>query len=183
MIYRLLIVAATLIWGSSFVIVKDATGFADPAWILVIRFLIAALILALVFIKKRSLFFKREYIGIGLLFGVAMFFAYYLQTWGVAFTTPGKNAFLTGVYCVLVPFFVWVAHRKAPTKFNIVAAFTCIVGVGFISLGSESGLNIGDFLTLGCAVFYAIHIVLVATFAKGRDIYVLTMWQFAGVGL
>ncbi|MDD6739726.1 MAG: DMT family transporter [Coriobacteriaceae bacterium] len=183
MIYRLLIVAATLIWGSSFVIVKDATGFADPAWILVIRFLIAALIMALVFIKKRSLFFKREYIGIGLLFGVAMFFAYYLQTWGVAFTTPGKNAFLTGVYCVLVPFFVWVAHRKAPTKFNIVAAFTCIVGVGFISLGSESGLNIGDFLTLGCAVFYAIHIVLVATFAKGRDIYVLTMWQFAGVGL
>ena len=57
MIYRLLIVAATLIWGSSFVIVKDATGFADPAWILVIRFIIAALILALVFIKKRALFF------------------------------------------------------------------------------------------------------------------------------
>lgn len=183
MLYRLLIVAATVIWGSSFVIVKDATGFADPAWILVIRFITAALILALVFIKKRALFFKREYIAIGLLFGVAMFFAYYLQTWGVAFTTPGKNAFLTGVYCVLVPFFVWVAHKKRPTVFNIIAAFTCIAGVGFISLGSESGLNVGDFLTLGCAVFYAIHIVLVATFAKGRDIFVLTMWQFAGVGL
>lgn len=181
MVYRLLIVAATIIWGSSFVIVKDVTDYVDPAWILVVRFTTAAVILAVVFIKKREFYFRKDYVAIGLLFGVAMFFAYYLQTWGISFTTPGKNAFLTGVYCVLVPFFAWAASKKAPTKFNLIAALTCIIGVGFISLGSESGLNVGDFLTLGCAVFYAIHIVLVSALAQERDICVLTMWQFVGV--
>lgn len=182
MLYRLLIVAATIIWGSSFVVVKDVITYLPTGWVLTLRFLTAALILAVVFIKRRALFLKREYVGVGLLFGVALFVAYYLQTWGLAYTTPGKNAFLTGVYCVIVPFLAWFVTRKAPTRFNLVAAFTCVVGVGFVSLGSVTGLNVGDVLTLGCAVFFAVHIMLVSRLSAGRDIYVLTMWQFAGVG-
>ena len=68
--------------------------------------------------------------------------------------------------------------KRRPTKFNLLAAFLCIVGVGFISLNGDAGVNIGDVLTLGCAVFYAIHIVLVSKFSPGRNIFVLTMWQF-----
>lgn len=184
MIYRLLIVLATVIWGSSFVIVKDTTDYLDPALILLIRFSTAAVLLALFFApKKRGLYLKKEYIVVGLIFGVALFTAYYLQTIGVMYTTPGKNAFLTGTYCVMVPFLAWAATRKRPTKFNLIAAFLCIIGVGLISLGNESGVNVGDLLTLGCALFYAVHIVLVARLSEGRDIYVLTMWQFAGVAL
>lgn len=179
--YRLLIVIATIIWGSSFVVVKGTTDFLDPALILVVRFSIAALLLAIAFIKHRGLYFKKEYIGYGLLFGVALFCAYYLQTVGIQYTTPGKNAFLTGTYCVLVPFFAWFATRKKPTFINIAAALLCFCGIGFVSLGNEGGINVGDLLTLACAVFYAIHIVLVAKFSEGRNIYVLTMWQFAGV--
>ena len=181
--YRLLIVAATLIWGSSFVIVKGATDYLDPALILTIRFLLAALILAVAFVRRWRLYFKKEYVGIGLLFGLALFCAYYLQTVGVHYTTPGKNAFLTGTYCVMVPFFAWIAMRRRPTAFNVAAAALCIIGVGLISLGNEGGVNVGDVLTLACAVFFAIHILLVSHFSQGRDIYVLTMWQFAGVGL
>ena len=181
--YRLLIVAATLIWGSSFVIVKGATDYLDPALILMVRFLLAALILAVAFVRRWRLYFKKEYVGIGLLFGLALFCAYYLQTVGVHYTTPGKNAFLTGTYCVMVPFFAWIAMRRRPTAFNVAAAALCIIGVGLISLGNEGGVNVGDVLTLACAVFFAIHILLVSHFSQGRDIYVLTMWQFAGVGL
>ena len=181
--YRLLIVAATLIWGSSFVIVKGATDYLDPALILMVRFLLAALILAVAFVRRWRLYFKKEYVGIGLLFGLALFCAYYLQTVGVHYTTPGKNAFLTGTYCVMVPFFAWIAMRRRPTAFNVAAAALCIIGVGLISLGNEGGVNVGDILTLACAVFFAIHILLVSHFSQGRDIYVLTMWQFAGVGL
>lgn len=183
MFYRLLIVAATVIWGSSFVIVKDVTSYVTPAWILVIRFSIAAVILAVVFIKKRNLFFKKEYILYGSLFGCALATAYYLQTVGIVYTTPGKNAFLTGTYCVMVPFFAWAVTRKAPTKFNLLAAFLCIIGVGLISLNGEADINIGDMFTLACAVFYAVHIILVSKFSPGRDIYVLTMWQFAAVAI
>ena len=184
--YRLLILAATIIWGSSFVIVKDVTNLLSPAWILMLRFSAAAVIMAVALLKHRGLYFERSHIGFGLLFGVAMFMGYYLQTIGITDTTPGKNAFLTGTYCVIVPFLAWAITKKRPSRFNIIAAFLCIVGIGFISLDGSAGMlsiRFGDAMTLGCAVFYALHIVLVSIFAQGRNIYVLTMWQFAGVAL
>lgn len=179
--YRVLIIIATIIWGSSFVIVKDVTGLVPPAWILAVRFTAAATIMGVALLKRRSLYLERSHIGYGLLFGLAMFLAYYLQTVGITDTTPGKNAFLTGTYCVIVPFLAWALLRRRPNRYNIVAAFLCIAGVGLISLDGDLSIRFGDAMTLGCAVFYALHIILVSRFAQGRDVYVLTMWQFIGV--
>lgn len=181
--YKLLIVLATLIWGSSFVLVKGLTDTVSPAWILVFRFALATVLLAIVFIKKRSLFFRVEYIGLGALFGFLLFMAYYLQTIGITDTTPGKNAFLTGTYCVMVPFLAWVIQRKRPHLFNIIAACICIAGIGLVSLSGGFTMSFGDALTLCCAVFYGLHICFVAKFSFHRDIFVLTMWQFAFVTL
>ena len=181
--YRLLIISATIIWGSSFVIVKDVTNSMPPAWILVVRFTAAAIIMAVAFLKYRELYFERSHVGFGLLFGLAMFLAYYTQTIGITDTTPGKNAFLTGTYCVIVPFLAWALVRRRPNRYNIVAAVLCIVGIGFISLDGSLTMRFGDAMTLVCAVFYALHIILVSQFAQGRNIYVLTMWQFAGVAI
>ena len=183
MLYRVLIIIATLIWGSSFVVVKDTTDAISPAWILVVRFFMGAAILALVFLKKRELYFKREYVCFGALFGAALFCAYYFQTVGITDTTPGKNAFLTAVYCVLVPFIAWALAHKRPNRFNVVAALLALVGMGHVCLDSGLSLGFGDGMTLVCAVFYALHIVLVAKFSQGRDIFVLTMWQFFFVGV
>lgn len=182
--YRLLIIVATIIWGSSFVIVKDVTNAITPAWILAVRFSAAAVIMGVIFLGRRALYFEKSHVGYGLLFGLAMFLAYYTQTIGITDTTPGKNAFLTGTYCVIVPFLAWLLLRRRPNRFNIVAAALCIAGIGFISLDGESGemsIRFGDAMTLVCAVFYALHIILVSKFAEGRDIYVLTLWQFVGV--
>lgn len=179
--YRVLIILATIIWGSSFIIVKDVTGTISPAWILAIRFTMATVILAVALLGRRRLYFERSHVAFGLLFGLAMFLAYYLQTIGITDTTPGKNAFLTGTYCVIVPFLAWVGLRRRPNRFNIVAALLCLVGVGLISLDGDFSIRFGDAMTLGCAFFYALHIVLVSKFAQERDIYVLTLWQFAGV--
>lgn len=181
--YRLLIIAATIIWGSSFVIVKDVTNSMPPAWILAVRFTAAAIIMAMAFLKYRELYFERSHVGFGLLFGLAMFLAYYTQTIGITDTTPGKNAFLTGTYCVIVPFLAWALVRRRPNRYNIVAAVLCIVGIGFISLDGSLTMRFGDAMTLVCAVFYALHIILVSQFAQGRNIYVLTMWQFVGVAV
>ena len=178
MLYKFLIVLATLIWGSSFVIVKDTTDAVSPAWILVVRFGLAALILALVYLKKRRLYFRRDYIALGALFGFLLFMGYYLQTIGITDTTPGKNAFLTGTYCVMVPFLAWGIVHKRPHLCNLVAAVMCIAGIGLVSLGSGFSMSFGDLLTLCCAVFYGLHICFVSKFSQDRDIYVLTMWQF-----
>lgn len=181
--YKILIVLATLIWGSSFVIVKDTTNAVSPAWILVFRFALAAVLLAVVFAKKRHLYLHKDYICFGALFGFLLFMGYYLQTIGITDTTPGKNAFLTGTYCVMVPFLAWGIQRRRPHAFNIVAAVLCIVGIGLVSLSGGFSMSFGDALTLGCAVFYGLHICFVSKFSQERDIYVLTMWQFAFVAL
>ena len=179
--YRLLIIAATIIWGSSFVIVKDVTQLLSPAWILAVRFTAAGVILAVAFLKRRALYLERSHVGYGLLFGLVIFLAYYTQTIGITDTTPGKNAFLTGTYCVIVPFLAWLLARRRPNRYNIAAALLCIVGIGFISLDGSLTMRFGDAMTLLGAVFYALHIVFVSKFSEGRDIYVLTMWQIIGM--
>ena len=181
--YRILIIIATIIWGSSFVIVKDVTNQLPPAWILAVRFTAAALIMGVALIGRRRLYFEKSHMGYVLMFGLAMFTAYYLQTVGITDTTPGKNAFLTGTYCVIVPFLAWALLRRKPNRYNLVAAFLCIVGVGFISLDGDLAIRFGDAMTLACACFYALHIILVSRFAEGRDVYVLTLWQFVGVAV
>ena len=181
--YRLIIIVATVIWGSSFVIVKDVTGSITPAWILALRFSAASAIMAVALLGRRRVYFEKTHVAYGLLFGIAMFLAYYLQTVGITDTTPGKNAFLTGTYCVIVPFLAWAVTRKRPNRYNIVAALLCIAGIGFISLDGNLSIRFGDAMTLACAFFYAVHIVLVSMFSKGRDIFVLTMWQFIGVAV
>ena len=183
MLYRLLIIAATVIWGSSFVLVKDTTDVISPAWILVVRFFMAAALLALFFLKKRTLFLKPDYIGYGALFGLLLFCAYYLQTIGITDTTPGKNAFLTGTYCVMVPFLAWAVAQRRPGMHNVLAALLCIAGIGLVSLSASFAIGLGDALTLSCAVFYALHICIVSKYSQKRDIYVLTMWQFFFVGV
>lgn len=180
--YKLYIIIATLIWGSSFVIVKDVTGELAPLWLLAIRFIAASFLLAVLFFKKRSLFFKKEYVIYGSLFGCALFIAYYFQTIGITDTTPGKNAFLTAPYNIIVPFLAWILGMRKPTKFNIVAAVLAITGVGLIALDGDLSFRWGDAMTLVSAFFFALHIVLVSRFSQERDIYVLTIWQFFMAG-
>lgn len=180
--YKIFILLATLIWGSSFVIVKDVTDELAVLWLLAIRFLSASVLLAILFLRKRKLFFKKEYIICGACFGCALFAAYYFQTIGITDTTPGKNAFLSSPYNIIVPFLAWAIGGRKPTIFNIIAAILAICGVGLIALDSDLSLRWGDVMTIIGAVFFAVHIVLVSRLSKKRDVYVLTMWQFFFAG-
>lgn len=181
--YRLLILLATIIWGSSFVVVKDATETISPAWLLFVRFTMATIVLAIVLLGHRKEYFRRENIGYGILIGTTLFFGYYFQTIGITDTTPGKNAFLTGVYCVLVPFVAWLFMHKRPNRFNIIAAFMCLVGIGFISFDGSLTMSFGDAMSLIDSIFYALQIVLIAKFAFKVDMFALTIWQFATVAV
>ena len=175
---RPLIVLATLIWGSTFVIMKNTLDTVPTFYLLAFRFTAGAVILGLVFWKKWKLM-NRGYLVSGVVMGSFLFAAYSTQTFGLMGTTPGKNAFLTAVYCVVVPFLYWIVSRQAPDKFNVAAAFLCITGVGLVSLSADFTVNRGDVLTLVSGVIYACHIVAVAKNAQGKDIFLLTTVQFA----
>lgn len=175
----LLLLCAAFIWGSSFIVMKNAVDFLTPAVLLFVRFSMASLILSFMFFKKIKNVSKEKIKG-GLLTGCCLFFAYYVQTCGLALTTPGKNAFLTAVYCAIVPFLVWIVYRQKPDIYHFVAAFVCVIGIGFVSLNGDLSVNVGDLLTLAGGFLYAIHILMIQRFSKDVDGGDFTAFQFIG---
>ena len=173
-----MIVLATLIWGSTFFILKDTLDDVDLMFLLAFRFTLAAGILALVFWKR----WKGLDLGCvwrGGAMGALLFAAYAVQNYGLMDTTPGKNAFFTAVYCVIVPFLYWGVDKLPPTRWNVLAAVLCVAGIGLVSWDGGVSLTGGDLLTLCGGLLYACHIVAVSKFSQGRDIFLLTVLQFA----
>ena len=174
--------AAALIWGTSFFIMKNALDVLPVFFLLAIRFTAGAVLLALA-AGKRWKSFTPDYLWRGAVIGGFLFLAYSVQTFGLSLTTPSKNAFLTAVYCVIVPFLTWAVVKAKPDRYNIAAALLCVAGVGLVSLNDQLSINAGDLLTLLCAVFYASHIVAVEKVSPGKDITLLTVFQFAFAAL
>ena len=179
-----LIILATIIWGSSFVVMKNSVNVLPTFWLLAIRFSFAALVLGVVFWKRWKLLDRQYLIG-GTVMGFCLFLAYAFQTFGLDLTTSGKNAFFTAVYCVIVPFLYWAIARRRPDRYNVLAAFLCVAGIALVSVTGESAtaFNLGDVLTLVGGFFFACHIVAVAKYSEGRDIFLLTTLQFASFAL
>ena len=171
------LIAMTFIWGTSFVILKNTLESISTLYILAVRFTGAALIMA-VFGAREWRKADRKYLIGGALMGACMFVAYVFQTYGLVYTTPGKNAFLTTTYCVIVPFLYWLIRGKKPDGWNIAAAVLCVIGVGLISLDAELSVNKGDILTVICGLFYALHIIVSAAYVRGRSVILLTAVQF-----
>ena len=178
-----LLFLAAFIWGTSFFIMKNTLDAVPPFWLLAFRFTTGALLLGLLCLKKWRLRFTPDYLWRGGIFGVFLFFAYTTQTFGLTGTTPSKNAFLTATYCVLVPFLAWKVFRRRPDRYNLLAAFLCITGVGLVSLSGDLSVTWGDGLSLFSALFYALHIIAVNKLSPGKDIYLLTTIQFAATAL
>lgn len=174
--------SAAFIWGSSFFIMKDTLDSMPVQYLLAIRFVTGAVLLGL-FCRKKWKDFTPDYLWRGAVIGAFLWLGYSIQTYGLAMTTPSKNAFLTAVYCVIVPFLYWLLAGVKPDRYNVLAAVSCVAGIGLVSLTGDLTVSPGDALTLLCAVFYAAHIVAVAKVSPGRDIYLLTVFQFAFAGL
>ena len=175
---RLALLVTTLIWGTSFVVQKNTLDDISTLHLLAIRFSIAAVLMFIIAAKDIKKI-DRSYIKGGVLMGIALACAYIVQTYGLVYTTPGKNAFLTASYVVMTPFLYWAYKKRRPGKHNLVAAFLCLIGVGLISLNGSMNINIGDILTIICGVFYAIHIIIIDEQAGGKSIALLTAIQFA----
>ena len=174
-----ILLLTALIWGSAFAVVKNTLDSFPPAAIIAMRYTIATAITAFVF-RKHLKGLTRGDVLRGAVVGMLLCSAYIVQTVGLQFTTAGKNAFLTGVYVLLVPFMGVVLFRQKLSRANFIAAALMVVGIGILSLDGESGgLNIGDALTLLCAVLFAGHIIAVAQGQKKTNTYALIVLQFA----
>ena len=180
--WKLMLVAMALVWGYSFLTMKTVLDTVPTFMLLACRFLLSAVIMFIIFHKRIKAHFNREYVGFGVLMGCVIWSAYAAQTLGLVDTTPGKNAFLTGTYCILVPFIALILFKERVTKWHIASALLCLVGVGFVALDNFS-IQMGDLMTLVGAVFFAVDMAVVGHIGRTRDVSVLTSWMFLFVGL
>ena len=180
----LLLVSA--FWGTSFAIVKEALPLTTPANFLFIRFALACLLLLPLAWARRETF-SRELMWKGGLVGAFLFTAFLTQTWGLAFTSASRSGFLTGLSVILVPLLSILILRQMPGPLSLIAALLAFAGLYLLTAADQVQklpFNIGDALTLICAVLWAGHILALGRFSPGGDTFGLAFLQLltAGVG-
>jgi drug/metabolite transporter (DMT)-like permease len=174
----LALAVCSLLWGASFVVVKDALGYASVLVFLAVRFTLAALIMiALRPAALRGL--KKSGFLVGLALGCFMFAGYTFQTAGLLYTTPSKSAFVTGFSVVLVPLLLAIFWRRRLAVWAYLGAASALLGLYFLTVpvSGLSHLNRGDLLTLACAAMYALHIIWVGEYGKKHPVAALAITQ------
>jgi drug/metabolite transporter (DMT)-like permease len=169
-------VAVTAIWGFTFPAVQLALEEVRPIAFVASRFALGALVLLLVF-RRRALTVSWSGLGAGLLLGVLLAAGALLQTFGLVYTTAPKSAFITALYVVLVPLLAMAVQRVRLRLSSLAAAALAAVGLYLIAMPDMTGLNLGDLLTMACAVAFALHIMVAERATTRHDPVSLAFWQ------
>ena len=177
----LALLGVTAVWGSTFVVVKDAVQKMPVTDFLAWRFLLAAA--AMVLLRPRALVrLGRSGRRSGALLGVALAAGYLLQTLGLQHTSAAVSGFVTGMFVVLTPLGAAVLLRTPPGATAWWAVLLATVGLGLLSLHGLT-LGSGELLTLGCAAAFALHIVGLGRWASSYDAFGLAVVQLLVVGV
>lgn len=187
-----LLLLITIIWGTTFVVVKGILARVDPIALIGMRFLVASLAVTLV-LARQILRADRRAVKAGVVIGLILFAGYVFQTIGLEYTTASKCGFITGLSVVLVPVFSAILLKKPPTIPSLFGVGFATLGLALLSLNFTEAtlLQMGDFLSLLGAVAFGFHIVAVGKFAPLYDVRILVVMQlwtvaiasFAMVGL
>ncbi len=150
-----LLVVVTVIWGTTFPIVKNAVERLTPAELITSRFLVAALVLSPWLFKAP----KKLWLEGGLI-AVVLFISYVTQVIGLTTVSSSRAAFITGLNVILVPLLLPFLRKRVPSA----AFFAAALALGGIAVMSLQGLrlsfSIGDAWVLGCAISYAAYIIM-----------------------
>lgn len=183
-----LLLAATLIWGSTFVVTKGLLDVVSPLIYTSIRFLLAALLVALLF-PARVVNARRTVLLPGIVLGFLLFAGFALQTVGLQTTTASKSAFFTGMLVVFTPIFHAAAQqwlslpRKTLLAGNLAGVLLSATGLFLLTSPEGGGFATGDGLTLISAALFAVYIVYLDGLSKTGDAMAVTFVVFASCGL
>lgn len=176
---ELILFFITFIWAGTFVIIKPALNFISPLLFVTIRFFIAALVLTLIY-HKNLLKIPKATFRMGTILGIFLFIGFVVQTIGLKYTTATKSALITGTFVVFTPLLQIFVERKPLKTGSIIGVILVFAGliflsskeVNFIELLKSIGndFNIGDFLTLICAIFFGGYIVYLDIISNKTDL-------------
>jgi drug/metabolite transporter (DMT)-like permease len=185
--WELAMLAVTAVWGSTFVLVRDAVAQVPPFTFIAYRFLAAALLLAAI---RPRLALGGPWdaggswgpLAAGAVIGLALFAGYGFQTVGLQYTTASNAGFITGLSVVLTPLLGALVLRQAPGRWPVTGAAVAAVGLALLSL-QRLEVRQGDALVFGCAVAFATHILLLGRYAPRLSTYRLAVVQLGTAGL
>ena len=178
----LLLLFITIVWGSSFPLMKIMLDFMPSYAYISLRFLLAGFLLATIF-HRNFRHFTRRTLLFGSVVGVLMFAGTVLQLIGLYTTTASNSGFITGLSVVFVPIISAVLLKKKPDKASLIGVIMAFAGLFFLSGGLNMNFNMGDFLTLLCSIFWAFHIISVDKFTASEDAALLAIIQIGFTGI
>src|SRR4051812_17003220 len=162
---HLLLVLVTMIWGATFVVIKNALTEISPLLFNAVRMTLASICLAAIYWRP-LLAMDKKTLRAGIIVGVFLWLGYEFQTSGLKLTTPSKSGFLTGMSVVMVPVFLAIFWRKRINIWTIAGVLAALIGLflmtvpGGVSGADWSSVNRGDILPIACAVAFAFQIIL-----------------------
>jgi len=178
-----------LIWGATFVVVKQAITQISALYFLSLRFSLASLCLLILFLPALRRLPGRQLIaGLrgGFITGLFLWSGYVLQTFGLRYTSAGNAGFLTGLYIVLVPVIGAVVYRQTPSSrelFGLTLAAAGMLTMTLPGAGTGFSINFGDLLTIACAVAFAFHLLVLGYFSKRESVEAVAVGQIACAAL
>lgn len=176
-----LLLTVALVWGSTFAIMKNSLGRIDVNSFLAWRFILAALIMAL--LRPQCFrYITPSFLLRGVIVGLLLGIGYIFQTFGLTLTTVAKTGFITGLYAVFTPLIAAAFFKHHISKVQWFAVGLATIGMGVLSLHGFS-IGLGELLVLIGALFFALHIIGLSRWSPNRDPYALTMIQMATVGV
>ena len=175
------LVGVTAVWGYTFLAVKDATARMPVMDFLAWRFLLASVVMiALRPTCLRNVTRLELLRGVGL--GTVLGLGYIAQTYGLRYTSAAISGFITGMFVVLTPVMSWILLRRKTNRSTWMVVALATVGLALLTLNGWS-IEIGELLTLGCAVFFAIHIVGLGEWSSQYDPYAFSLLQIGAVAV
>ncbi len=175
---ELALLAITVLWGGTYLVIHLAMRYSGPMFFVGIRFAVAGLAAALIFHRAlRGV--TRADLGAGAAIGLMIFFGYGLQTVGLQTISSSTSAFLTALFVPMVPFVQWAVFRKRPHVMAFVGAALAFAGLVLLA-GPDAfrvGLGVGEVVTLLSTVAIAAEIVMISLFAAKVNLGRVTVVQ------
>jgi len=173
---ELILVLITLIWGTTFVLVKSSLQYSSTFLFLTLRFFLAALVLRIWFFQDLRKIPPATWIA-GIVIGLFLSAGNFFQTAGLKITTASKSAFFTSTVVVYVPMIsVFLAKEKLRLS-SIISVMIVTAGLFLLTSPQGQGFNMGDFLTIFCAMSFAFQLVFVQVFSRKFDVRQLVYIQ------
>jgi len=178
----LLLLTVAIAWGVTFLMVQEAIDSTPVYSFLFFRFALASILMFFIsyrFLKETN----KQTVIYGIILGIFLFSAFATQTFGLAYTKSSIVAFITGLNVICVPFLAYFIFKDKVKLKVFLASFVAVFGLYLLTMSGTLTIGYGEFLTLFCAVLFALQIIFTGKYSKLVNVYLLVLYQLVTVAV